>query len=392
MPGLQSTTVDETYANILNYYQTRRVDNDEIINNINGDEDTLGLKAILERSLNTAALARFAWIRRIGHYLIEKIWIKIDDQLVDRQFGEWMEIWHSLTKRIKKEPGYKTLIGDVNDLTAFNTRKKFGYELVIPLQFWFCRNIGSSLPLVALHNADIRVYVKLRKFEEMAYFDDFTSFRSRPKLKCKMIGEFVYVEDEERSNIAKSKLEYLIDQLQFNGELQLTRNNLNDDGFFEILTRFKNPCKELYWVLQRLSFIDGSLENGERRWDLYSFDLDGRINPAKKARIKFNTREREILKDIEYFDLIHPYDKHYSVSENRGINVYSFALNPETLQPTGSANFNRIDDTSIEFNLKENPGNNLIADNNVVYRLAVYALSVNILRIFSGLGGVVFEQ
>ena len=392
LPGLLSPTVDETHAKILAYYQARRDENDQIINNINGDEDNLGLKAILERSLNTSALARFAWVRRIGHYLIERIWIKIDDQLVDRQYGEWLEIWHSITKRIKKEPGYNTLIGDVNDLTAFNTRKKYAYELVIPLQFWFCRNIGSSLPLVALHNADIRVYVKLRPFEQLAYFDEFTSFRSRPKLKCKMIGEFVYVEDEERNNLAKSKLEYLIDQLQFNGEVQCSRSNLNEDGFFEVITRFRNPCKELFWVLQRLSFIDGSLENGERRWYLYSYDLDGRINPAKKARIKFNTREREQLKDIEYFDLIHPYDKHYSVSENRGINIYSFALNPETLQPTGSANFNRIDDTSIEFNFHDELHANLLSDGNVVYRLAVYALSINVLRIFSGLGGVVFEQ
>ena len=86
------------------------------------------------------------------------------------------------------------------------------------------------------------------------------------------------------------------------------------------------------------------------------------------------------------------YDKHHSVSENRGINVYSFALNPEVLQPTGSANFNRIDDTSIEFNLQDASEVHLLSSSTIVYRVAVYALSINILRIFSGLGGLVFEQ
>ena len=391
LPGFLRPTVEETHQLILDYYTTKKEENDQILNNIVGDENILGLKTILERSLNTSALARFAWIRRIGHYLIDQIWLKIDDQQVDKHYGEWLEIWHSLVKRIKKEPGYDILIGDVNDLNAFNTRKKNKYELIIPLQFWFCREIGSSLPLLALHNADIRVHVKLKNFNEVAYFDDFTSFRSRPKLKCKMIGEYIYVENEERENIAKSKLEYLIDTLQYHGDLFITRNSLNDDGFINILTRFKNPCKELVWVLQRLSHIDGSLENRERRWHIYSFDPDGRLNPGKAARIKFNNREREILKEIEFFNFIQPYERHYSTPEI-GVNIYTFALDPESLQATGSANFSRIDDTGIEMNLKDEVMTAMETNESIVFRMAIYALSINILRIFSGLGGIVFQQ
>ena len=382
----------DTWQSVLNYYNLKKGQATLLRNRINGigTGSIPSLKSILERSLSGNTTAKFAWIQRIGHYIIDQIWIKIDAQTIDKQYGEWLEIWHTLTKRVKKERGYSTLIGDIQELYTFNNRIKDEYELVIPLQFWFCRNVGLSLPLLALHNADIRLYVKLRDFDEIKFNDPVTFFRNKPKLKCSLLGEYIYVENDERKKIATSKIEYLIDVLQYNNEIEINDGSFNDEGYIEAVTRFKNPCKEFFWVLQNTSFIDGSLPNGERLWHVYSYDTDNEINPGGIAKIKFNSRDREAFKEIEYYNNAQSYERHYS-DPNTGVNIYCFSLNPESIQPEGSANLSRIDDVSIEMNVKDIVYNDIIMGTSKL-RWAIYALTINVLRICSGLGGLGFQQ
>ena len=390
IPGLQGPNVQTTNENLIDYYSNQLASDVLLRNRIVGFGNTIGLYNILERSLNNGANAKFSWIQKIGHYIIDQLWIKIDDQIIDKQYGEWLEIWHTLTKKIKKENGYNTLIGNIKELYTYNNKIKEEYEMVIPLQFWFCRHVGVSLPLISLHNADVRLYTKLKKFEDIAFFDSFTTFRNKPKLKCSVLAEYIYVEKEERNKIAMSKLEYLIDVLQFNGDIEITNNSFDDEGYIEAVTRFKNPCKELFWVLQNTSLIDGSLPNGEKLWHVYSYDIDNEINPAKSAKIKFNSRDRETFKEIEYYNNVQPYERHYS-DPNVGVNIYCFSLNPESVQPEGSANLSKIDDVSIEMNVKDFVRSDIITAN-IKFRWAVYALTINVLRICSGLGGLGFQH
>lgn len=387
IPMLIGETVDITNQNILNYYQNQLITNNNLINSIDGP--TSNLFDILERSLGGGELPRFAWINKIGHYLINQVWIKINDQIIDKQYGEWLEIWHSLTKKIKKENGYNSLIGNINDLTVFNSTVKNSYKLIIPLQFWFCRHIGTSLPLIALHNSDIRVYVKLLSFDEVSYYDDLTTFRVKPKLKCSMLGEYIYVDSEERSKLSISKLEYIIDVVQYNGDITVNKNSINN-GYVNTIIQFKNPCKELIWMLQRMDVINGSLPNGQRIWNQYSYDSSNDINPIYTAKIQFGARDREIFKEIEFYNYIQSNERHYS-DPNIGVNIYSFSLNPESIQSSGSANMSRLDDVTIIFNFKSNIQQDIIL-NNVSFRWPIYALSINVLRIFSGQCGLCFCQ
>ena len=390
LPALIGSTVAITNTNVLVYYETILAENNTLIEELTGTTGSTSLFVILQRSLTGQNTARFAWIQKIGHYIIKQIWFQIDDQIIDMQYGEWLEIWHELTKRIKKEPGYNTLIGNVSQLYTFNNAIKNEYELIIPLQFWFCRNVGLSLPLLALHNAEVRLYTSLKPFNELAYYDNDTTFGLTPRLKCNILAEYIYVDDDERNKISTSKLEYLVDVIQYNGEIKINNNSFDEDGYVQALTRFKNPCKELYWMLQRNNFIDGTLPNGQLLWDQYSYNIDGTVNPVNTVTIQFNAREREPTKESEYFNYIQPYEKHYS-DPNTGINIYSFSLNPESIQPEGSANMSRIDDVIIRINMKPNVQSDL-NNNLVTFRWPIYALTINLLRIFSGLGGLVFEQ
>ena len=371
-------------SNIIKLYSDKLNAATILLNQIVGGPETIGLRTIINRSINTTANAKFAWIKKIGHYLIENVWIKIDDQLIDKQYGEWLEIWHQLTKRVKKEKGYNRLIGNIPELTTYNNRVKEEYELLIPLNFWFCRSSGLSLPLVALHNADIRVYVKLKDFDDVSKHEDYVSFRKKPKLNCSILAEYIYLEQEEREKFATSKLEYLIDVLQFNGEIQINNSNISEDtnDAVEFITRFKNPCKELFWMLQDLDNIK------KKNWDKYDWKGD---NPIKSCKITFNMRDREHYKDSIFYNNIQPYERHYS-SPDTGINVYNFGLEPELILVTGTANLTQIEELGIYIKLKEKVIKYLNKNIGLTFRAPIYALTNNILRVCSGLSGLLWEN
>lgn len=389
VPGLAKETVRETNDALIQYFLFQKQQREDLIEAILGTPDTIGLVGILQNSLMGGQPANFAWIRKLGHYLIEKMWIQIGDQIVDTQYGEWLEIWHQLTKREQKERGYNILIGDVPELTQFNTKVKNPYELIIPLQYWFCHHIGNALPLVALQHTHVDLFFKLREFEDVAFFDDFTEFKKKPRLRGHLLAEYIYIEEEERERIVKDKHEYLIEQLQFNGELELTKDTPNEDLLINTRFFFKNPIKEYFWVLQRRDFIDGSMPNGERQYHNYSFEFGlPKTNMMDEAKIKFNSRDRQPFKKDIYYNYIVPMEAHNS-TPSVGINVYSFSLNPEKVQPSGQANLSFIDDAGIDLTLKSQVLE-LMESENLRLRWPIYAKSYNFLRIMSGLSGLVF--
>lgn len=113
---------------------------------------------------NNDQKTKFAWVKRIGFALIKTVEIEINGRIIDRHFGEWLNLWAELTGEINgsHERGYKTLIGDVPELNSFTDTKE-EYTLYIPLQFWFCKSTGNALPLVSLQYCDVKINIE---FEE----------------------------------------------------------------------------------------------------------------------------------------------------------------------------------------------------------------------------------
>jgi hypothetical protein len=317
----------------------------------------------------------------------------IGDQLIDVHTGEWLHMWHQLTKRTQNERGYDILIGNVPELYTFNKNQKDPYQLIIPLKFWFCNNVGGSLPIVALKNTDVTLKVDLKNINEVSYFDTFTKFAKKPKLQCKVIAEYIFLENDERARLVQSKNEYLIEILQNNGDVEIKEDSLDETGSFITKLYFNNPVKEFIWGLQNTANIDGSKSvtnpNGELQYYNYAYDVAGKINPSDMIKIQYMSRDREQYKDAIYYDVIQPHKYHTSIPST-GINVYSLSLEPENhQQPKGAANMGRIDDSSIVTILK--PDVILAMQNNgVKFRLVVYALTYQILRVMSGLAGVAF--
>ena len=232
------------------------------------------------------------------------------------------------------------------------------------------------------------VVAKFRDFHELCYFEPFTKFNKKIKITGHIIAEYIYVENEERDRLAKQKHEYLIEQVQYNGRLVINKDDLIDGVLKERLF-FENPCKELIWVLQKINYINGSELNGERKYYNYSFDFNTESrNPGASIKIEFNSRDREAYKKSIFFDKIYPYSRHYSTPSD-GINCYSFSLRPELSTPNGSANLSKLDDVVLNI-MPILPAITDMIENNTKYRWAIYAPSYNILRIFSGLAGLLF--
>ena len=109
-----------------------------------------------------------SYIDSIGHYIIDKIDFMIGEQIIDTHYGEWLEIWSELTLSESHKNGYNTMIGKNITITEAKT-------LIIPLQFWFCRNYGLALPLVALQYHQVKLMITLKPFSE-CWKKDFDTF------------------------------------------------------------------------------------------------------------------------------------------------------------------------------------------------------------------------
>ena len=108
-------------------------------------------------------MIQYAWVKKLGFAIIKSVEIEINGKVLDTHYGEWLNLWAELTGKIKgnHEVGYNKMIGNVPEMTDFSNGKD-GYLLYIPMQFWFCRNSGSVLPLISLQYCDIKLNVEFQ--------------------------------------------------------------------------------------------------------------------------------------------------------------------------------------------------------------------------------------
>ena len=307
--------------------------------------------------------------------------IDIGGQQIDKITGDWLHINNELTRNIEKKRGYDIMIGNIKKLTTFNNKKKDKHVLYIPIPFWFCKFIEMSLQMVALQYVEIKITVNLKKLQDVAYWEQGTVFVNNPKLRCHMVGEYIYIDIDERKLICDSKQENLIEVLQMYTNIYVNKENIINETI-NIPLKFKNPCKELIWIVRNNMYINGDLPNNKKQYNIFTYN---NINPINTVTITFYGNTRESSKQAEYYNYIPAYECHTNIPIN-GINVYSFSLYPELLNPSGSANFSKIDDSYLILNLKDNIYNNIIETNGSL-SISVYSVSYNILRIMSGLSG-----
>lgn len=193
----------------------------------------------------------FAWVRRIGHAIIDQVEIELGGTVIDRNFGTWLDVWYELARGGDHEVGYAAMIGDVPLLTDYNSEIKEEYTLFVPLQFWFNRYIGLAVPLIALQYHDMRIHIRLREKKSLfirdCNFDDSTVTIKNATL----LTNYIYLDTDERRRFAQVGHEYLIEQLQFNGPEPV--NSL----VTRYILDFNHPTKELIWAMKNGNYTTG---------------------------------------------------------------------------------------------------------------------------------------
>lgn len=342
---------------------------------------------------------KFAWVNRVGHAILDQIEIRIGGQVIDRHYGDWLNIWYELSANRNLEEKYFKLIGNIPILTDFNREPKPEYKLRIPLQFWFNRFSGLSLPLVSLEYHDVTFHVKFRKLEQLSYVENNTLIRlpydpdegfhldeisdiADINIRASMLIDYVYLDGPERRRFAQSSHEYLIQQLQLFEMNDVTLGNIQI-----VLENFVHPMIELIWVAQLNSLVNNNTGFKKSDWFNYTNPADNE-STIEFSTINFHGYTRSMRLRNNYYNYVQPYAYH-NTSPSEGINMYSFALFPEESQPSGSANMSRLSKVSLllEFDPILFSGQLIVIDS---LNVRVYGRNMNILRFVSGMAGTAF--
>jgi hypothetical protein len=222
---------------------------------------------------------KLAYVRRLGHALIKEVDVEIGGSRIDRQYGVWMDVWYELTHTTSKERGYRAMIGDVPALTqlrdvANTTNEALGstelpsYTLYIPLQFWFNRNPGLALPLIALQYHEVRLNFEFEDVQKLVIWSgsEAPDFRLFGMANASVLVDYIYLDSEERRRFAQVGHEYLIEQLQFTGVESVTGANT------KLKLGFNHPCKEIIWALRNGYYNGSTLKKGGNRFLAYTHE------------------------------------------------------------------------------------------------------------------------
>jgi len=332
----------------------------------------------------------YGWVNALGHALIDSTWIEIGGVRIDKHYGEWMEIWSELTQTEEKINGYYQMIGKI-DPKSFKFNSFTGeMELLIPLNFWFCRNIGLALPIMALYYHPVELVVDFRRFEEC-----WISNKKNPKIpkppmfEANLWLDYIYLDVDERKQFYEESQVYLIEQLQYTNNCPITASNVS------VELCFNHPIKELFWVLQRNDVVqkpNGLYPNsnypiGNDWFNFSTFPCqnhDIEVETFENAVIQFNAIDRFKRIEAKYFRLLQPYYYHTRIPRNY-IYVYNFGIRPESIQPTGQMNFSRVDNAKLHITLPNGRDYSK-------YNLRCYAMNYNIFVVTAGMGGVLFTN
>ena len=264
------------------------------------------------------------WLDFPGEQIISQVEVEIGGQRIDRQYGDWMHIWNQLTLSAEQERGYHQMIGNTTALT-YITDPSFNdvdgpcestaprqvcaprnalpeTTLYIPFQFWYCRNPGLALPLIALQYHEVKINLDIRPTDECLWAVStldcgskgvsnlkVTTAYAQSLVAASLYVDYVFLDTDERRRMAQNPHEYLIEQLQFTGDESVGSSSN------KIKLNFNHPCKELIWVVQPDENVDycASLECSETLYKLLGaqpFNYTDAVDALPNAIHAFSTQ------------------------------------------------------------------------------------------------------
>jgi len=342
------------------------------------------------------------YCKYFGLRLINYVEVEIGGQRIDKHYSHWMYIWNELTLPATKRWGYNDMVGAFGGLSGADknvSSATINSTLYIPLEFWFCRNVGLALPLIALQYHEVKINLQFESKDKCSNAVGSATDFDRASLWV----DYIYLDTDERRRFAQMSHEYLIEQLQFTGQEAISAGNN------KVKLNFNHPCKELLWFVvnnnnngynwMNYTTNSSSIVVGDTTASSFSNKLSANaivntatyntLNPVATAKLVLNGNDRFAERPGSYFNLIQPYQHHENIPANAGINVYSFGLKPEEHQPSGTLNMSRIDTAVLNISFDSTYCTTVTAGNLNLY---TYAVNYNVLRILSGMGGLAYSN
>jgi hypothetical protein len=354
---------------------------------------------------------------KLGHQLIKSAEVEIGGQRIDKIYGRWMELWHQLSCRAEKKEGYELMTANNGEekAGAHDTSTSAGTaglklkpgshstarKLYLPINFWFSKgSAGAALPLIALQYHEVRITIELATAGEIsrkrATSTPFAlSAVGSPAAKMlanpKLYSDFFYLDTDERRRFSQMSHEYLVEQLQFTGKETSPQITSSDTSTTSMSVRlnFNHPTKAIYFTAEPSGQVTepNPFYNGYVKSNASVVPDDN--SPFAKVGLMLNGHDRFSERDGSYFTWVQPYQHHTRVPTTHWTGMYSFCISPEEHQPSGALNFSRIDNAQLKLTFKGVDADKQPQDTRDVY---VYALSYNVLRILSGMGGLAFSN
>jgi len=341
------------------------------------------------------------WVNGTGYAYIKEVSLLIGEQEIEKHYSEWYDIWNELTDIDLKE---HLLVNKFNDKYSYlnsniissTVNVQNPVQLYIPLKFFFCRNAGLAIPLIALQYDDVKIKTMFRKMDFLINAElQATTNTNTPNVK--LYANYIYLDTAERRIFTQKPHEYLIEQIQHNGKSTLDSNS----GIHEL--NFNNLVKELIWVCKQksveetdptisastavLSNIEGDeITKGNDYFNYTSPYGSANSSPRnleylgnqespesfRTAKILIDGNERFSAQKASYFRSVQPFYHHSKVPQKH-IYSYSFALYPEKHQPSGFCDFTKFRNINLTLT---NPVPNA--------NLLVFAIGYNVLRVSNG--------
>ena len=359
-------------------------------------------------------------ITNYGSLLMKECEIEIGGQRIDKHYGHWHSVYSQLTEfnpsgsdftlfNKMTGNGYGVQTDTTSDAANKPIHAKKGWtsetavgesdikgKFFIPLYFWFCRNPGLALPLIALQYHEVKVKITFETIENLVITDNDNDFNAGGADKgsvanknntgndFKLWCDYIYLDTDERRRFAQVSHEYLIEQVQ--------HDTISDTGDVTKDLNFNHPVKELIWAsVPRAAGVETVATSGSAADNLARAPI-GPIDG--NYQLKLNGHDRFKERDYRYFTRTQVWQHHTGPGGIFGgngtvlkkediIGVYSFALKPEEHQPSGTCNFSRIDNAQLVRSSSTTP----LTDG-----LNVYAVNYNVLRIMSGMGGLAYSN
>jgi hypothetical protein len=350
----------------------------------NGDLiTTLFLEVVLTKHASAASYYP-------AEHFVKEVDIEIGGQRVDKLYNDSMRLFSELYHTPDEKQGYRRLT-DFSDSTAGGhpgSKERF----FVPINFWFTRASGLALPLVALQYHEVRLNLLFASAAEMAL----NGVDSTVTPEATLYATYVYLDSAERKRFSQNSHEYLVTVLQHTGPESIAPGTTSKTANYRL--NFNHPCRTLWWAIRDTTKYGKFTTSAPGT-------TDDRYAPIQSVKLQLNGHDRFEARSGKYFNAVQPFEHIKGSFPAAGVYMYSFCLKPdEIVQPSGSCNMSRIDNASLIVTTKAgsvayNDEANILDENMTLANvegnltsLLVFAESMNVLRILSGMGGLAYSS